>query len=268
MDAAVDDTGVHVCTRLMDRAEASGKTKVSHDCVRFFEALGVADTGKAQTLARLLQIFNDAAGKLDAQLASLGGHLHASVSRMCKPENLWAPPQHKSIRVVDRSGFFSDTDVHAYRVVNVGLSHAKVSRWAVDIDIAAVHEAISQLGIASARYFNKHNLPMVVTLQRVGPNIRTTILISIATMLMTSNVDGCEVAEISIRLALIVTSKLYSLSVLHVVRNLDKQRTTHQERQLPSQVRIQLKLRPGRHVAPWALHIPLRPSQVAQILHF
>lgn len=62
--------------------------------------------------------------------------------------------------------------------------HAKVSRWAVDIDIAAVHEAISQLGIASARYFNKHNLPMVVTLQRVGPNIRTTILISIATMLM------------------------------------------------------------------------------------
>lgn len=113
-----------VSLRLMDRAEASGKTKVSHDCVRFFEALGVADTGKAQTLARLLQIFNDAAGKLDAQLASLGGHLHASVSRMCKPENLWAPPQHKSIRVVDRSGFFSDTDVHAYRVVNVGLSYA------------------------------------------------------------------------------------------------------------------------------------------------
>lgn len=130
--------------RRMEVADAGAKTKVKHDYVRFFAALGVADTGKLQTLARLLHAFYDVATKLDAQLAPIGASLHASVSRMCEADNPTAPPQHKWIRVIDRLGFFSDTDEHACRVVNVGLSYA-YRHQALDIVTAANSVRLSQL---------------------------------------------------------------------------------------------------------------------------
>lgn len=136
-------SGAHFFRR-MEAADAGGRTKVKHDYVRFFAALGVADTGKLQTLARLLHAFYDVATKLDAHLDPIGASLHASVSRMCEADNPTAPPQHKWIRVVDRLGFFSDTDAHACRVVNVGLSYA-YRHHALDIVTAANTVRLSQL---------------------------------------------------------------------------------------------------------------------------
>lgn len=127
-----------------DAGVAAPKTKVKHDYTRFFHTIGVADTGKVQTLARLLQDFYDIANKLNDHLDPVGAALHSSVSRMVKADNPSAPPQYKWIRAVDRLGFFSDTDAHACRVVNVGLSYAYCHQ-ALDVLRAANTVRLSQL---------------------------------------------------------------------------------------------------------------------------
>lgn len=108
----------------MERAAAGAKAKVSHEYERFFQTLGVDDPAKVEALARLLQVFCKVASQLESHLAPVGASLHAAVSRMCEGDNPLAPPQHRWIRVIDRMGFFSDTDEHACRVVNIGLSNA------------------------------------------------------------------------------------------------------------------------------------------------
>lgn len=108
----------------MDRVGSSGKPKVRSQYVRFFETLGVTDAGKLQVLSRHLQLVHDVASQLDSHLEAVGASLHVAVSRMCKSVNQLGPSQHRWIRVVDRLGFFNDTDVHASRIVNIGLSYA------------------------------------------------------------------------------------------------------------------------------------------------
>lgn len=116
--------GLGCALKKMERAAAGAKAKVSHEYERVFQTLGVDDPAKVQTLARLLQVFCEVASQLDSYLAPVGASLHAAVSRMCEGDNPLAPPQHRWIRVIDRLGFFRDTDEHTCRVVNIGLSNA------------------------------------------------------------------------------------------------------------------------------------------------
>jgi len=109
------------------RLRAMQDQPVDHEAseyVQFFRKLGILDAQKGIFLASLLRGFREAALRLDTHLAPLGASVHAAVSRMYAADNPNDLPQHRWIRVVDRSGFFTDTDEHARRVINIGLSFA------------------------------------------------------------------------------------------------------------------------------------------------
>lgn len=106
----------------MDEAPAGSRAKSSDEYMRFFQTLGILDTQKVQMLGLLLQTFYEPAAKLETQLLPTGGAIHVAISRMCEAENSLAAPQHRWIGVFDRLGFFSDSDNHACRVVNIDLS--------------------------------------------------------------------------------------------------------------------------------------------------
>lgn len=110
--------------RSMEPAAGGPKAKVPPQFLRFFETLGVAEPLKVQTLARLLRSFHHVAAQLDAQLALVGASLHSALSRMVNTESPLAPPQYRWIRVVDRLGFFNDSDLYAGRLVSNGMSYA------------------------------------------------------------------------------------------------------------------------------------------------
>jgi len=92
--------------------------------VSFFENLGISDDKQTVFLAALLRNVFEASSKLDSHLAPHGASLHSAVSRMQVSDNPREAPTHRWIRVVDRLGFFSDSNAHAERIVNVGLSFA------------------------------------------------------------------------------------------------------------------------------------------------
>jgi len=92
--------------------------------VSFFENLGISDDKQTAFLSTLLRNVFEASAKLDAHLAPHGAALHSAVSRMQVSDNPREAPIHRWIRVVDRLGFFSDSNSHAERIVNVGLSFA------------------------------------------------------------------------------------------------------------------------------------------------
>ena len=92
--------------------------------MQFFRKLGILDVQKGIFLASLLRAFRDAASRLDTHLVPFGASVHAAVSRMYAADNPNDLPQHRWIRVMDRSGFFTDSDDHARRVINIGLSYA------------------------------------------------------------------------------------------------------------------------------------------------
>jgi len=92
--------------------------------VSFFDNLGISDEKQIAFLATLLRNVFEASSKLDSHLAPHGAALHSAVSRMQVSDNPRDAPTHRWIRVVDRLGFFSDTNSHAERIVNVGLSFA------------------------------------------------------------------------------------------------------------------------------------------------
>lgn len=108
----------------MDGGLAAGPAKIGEEFMIFIQALGIDEQPKVLKLARLLRSFNDVAMQLDSHLAPVGASLHAAVSRMCESANPTAPPQYGWIRVVNRLGFFPDSDGHASRVINIGLSYA------------------------------------------------------------------------------------------------------------------------------------------------
>jgi len=95
-----------------------------NEYVEFFDVLGITDAVKVSYLSTLLRLFYEAATKLDMHLAPHGASLHSAVSRIITSANPTEAPRHRWIRVVDRLGFFTDKDLHAQRVVNVGLSYA------------------------------------------------------------------------------------------------------------------------------------------------
>lgn len=78
----------------MQAPAVGGALNIGAQYVRSFQALGVNDRPKVQALARLLEGFYEVAG-----------------------------PQHRWIRVIDRLEVFGDSDDHASRLVNVGLSY-------------------------------------------------------------------------------------------------------------------------------------------------
>jgi len=92
--------------------------------VSFFEILGISDDKQNVFLASLLRNVFEASSKLDFHLAPHGAALHSAVSRMQVSENPREAPTHHWIRFVDRLGFFSDSNAHAERIVNVGLAFA------------------------------------------------------------------------------------------------------------------------------------------------
>jgi len=95
-----------------------------NEYVEFFDVLGITDAVKVSYLSTLLRLFYEAATKLDMHLAPHGASLHSAVSRIITSANPTEAPRHRWIRVVHRLGFFTDKDLHAQRVVNVGLSYA------------------------------------------------------------------------------------------------------------------------------------------------
>lgn len=105
-------------------AGASMMPKVGDEYLLFFQSLGILEPHTLHVLARLLQSFYDVPTKLDAHLDPVGASLQAAISRMCEADNPSEAPQHRWIRVFDRLGLFSDTDDHACRVINIGLSYA------------------------------------------------------------------------------------------------------------------------------------------------
>ncbi|KAK1864485.1 hypothetical protein I4F81_007031 [Pyropia yezoensis] len=58
---------------------------------------------------------------------------------MVNTENPMLPPQYPWIRVVDRVGFFNDSDVFAGRVVSVGLAYAYRHK---ELDVLAAANAL------------------------------------------------------------------------------------------------------------------------------
>lgn len=108
----------------MEEAALGGAANIGPQYVRFFQTPGVSDGPKVQTLACLLKRFYLMAAHLGKHLAPVGALLHSAVSRMVESENPRARPQHRWIRVVDRLEFFGDSNDHASRLVNVGLSCA------------------------------------------------------------------------------------------------------------------------------------------------
>jgi len=92
--------------------------------VSFFDDLGISDEKQIAFLAMLLRNVFEASSKLDPHLAPHGAALHSSVSRMQVSDNPQDAPTHRGIRVVDRMGFFSDTNSNDERIVNIGLSFA------------------------------------------------------------------------------------------------------------------------------------------------
>lgn len=108
----------------MDCAPAGSKGKVKPVYTRFFMSLGVGDVSKDNKLAGLLQLLHDTASQLDGHLAPVGASMHVAVSRMCEADNPLSPAQLRWIRVMDRLGFFCDTDDHACRTVNIGMLYA------------------------------------------------------------------------------------------------------------------------------------------------
>jgi len=95
-----------------------------NEYVEFFDILGITDAVKVAYLSTLLRLFYEAATKLDTHLAPHGACLHSALSRIITSTSPNEPPRHRWIRVVDRLGFFTDKDLHAQRIVNVGLSFA------------------------------------------------------------------------------------------------------------------------------------------------
>lgn len=62
--------------------------------------------------------------------------------------------------------------------------NAKGSRWALNVNITALHESIARIGVKSQRYSYMDELSTIVTLQPLGINVRSTILKSVATLLI------------------------------------------------------------------------------------
>lgn len=84
------------------------------------------------------------------------------------------------------------------------LSHpgrrVRVSRWALEVDISSINEAIARLEVPSSRYFKKDTLPSSSCVVRVGPNTRPSICTSVATLLLvaTKEAEFCAiVAQLS-----------------------------------------------------------------------
>jgi len=92
--------------------------------VSFFENLGISDEKQTFFLSTLLRNVFEASAKLDLHLAPHGASLHSAISRMQVSVNPQEAPTHRWIRVVDRLGFFSDSNSHAERIVNIGLAYA------------------------------------------------------------------------------------------------------------------------------------------------
>eukprot|EP00168_Porphyra_purpurea_P017449 TRINITY_DN6049_c0_g1_i2.p2 TRINITY_DN6049_c0_g1~~TRINITY_DN6049_c0_g1_i2.p2 ORF type:complete len:169 (+),score=17.36 TRINITY_DN6049_c0_g1_i2:245-751(+) len=108
----------------MPGAETSDANADYNEYLEFFDIMGITDATKVPFLSSLLRQFHEAATRLDAHLAPHGACLHSAVSRMYSSGRAHDPSRHRWIRVVDRLGFFTDKDVHAQIIVNVGLSFA------------------------------------------------------------------------------------------------------------------------------------------------
>lgn len=57
----------------------------------------------------------------------------------------------------------------------------------MNVSIVAINGVIRRFEIKSARYFNKDELPSVVTISRVCPNVRAPIIVSVATLLLVAS---------------------------------------------------------------------------------
>lgn len=62
-------------------------------------------------------------------------------------------------------------------------------KWAIDVNMEAMNPVIQRLDLKSARYFDKDNFPPVLTVPRIGANVRGPICVSVATMLLVARKD-------------------------------------------------------------------------------
>jgi len=99
-------------------------TEQDKEYLLFLESLGIPDVSKVVFLAGLLRDAHEAAAKLDKYSEPHGAFFHSAISRLLTTDNPHDAPAVCWVRVLDRLGFFTDTDPHAQRIVNVGLSFA------------------------------------------------------------------------------------------------------------------------------------------------
>lgn len=92
--------------------------------LQFIQRLGITEENKTAFLSPLLRNLSDASSKLDMHLASYGATVYSAVSRQVVPENPRDAPCYRSIRVVDRIGYFSGSDAHTVRLGNIGMFYA------------------------------------------------------------------------------------------------------------------------------------------------
>jgi len=138
--------------------------------VSFFENLGIADEKQTVFLSTLLRNVFEASSKLDSHLAPHGASLHSAVSRMQVSDNPREAPTHRWIRVVDRLGFFSDDNLHAERIINIGMAFAYRH---LEVDALAKANAMMLRTARPAPQHTEDEDP-VVQLPVGGVNVATT----------------------------------------------------------------------------------------------